>query len=72
MNFLLGPLKLIGSWILQIVVDKLYQKLMDMWKIYKEKEDQKKIEAENLAKIKAAKDESEKLKAQIDLLNGKH
>jgi uncharacterized membrane protein (DUF106 family) len=70
MGFLAAPFKLIATYIIKIVVDILYKKLFDMYKVYKEKKESQEIAKKNLEEIKEAKTDDEKLKKRVDLLNG--
>lgn len=59
------------KYLFNLFFDLLVSKAVQFLKDYKEKKEQKKIEEDNLKKIKESKDEQEKLKHQVDLINGR-
>jgi hypothetical protein len=64
---LTGFLKYIVDLILEFVV----KKAIEVFKSMKERKSQSQINKENLKKIEEAKTDDEKLEKQVDLLNGR-
>lgn len=71
MGFLAAPLQWLAGKIVGFLVNVLYKKLIEAIRRYQDKKESQEIIKENLKEIKEAKNDEEKLKKQVDLLNGR-